>query len=165
MPGRANRQSKLVNSARYLGQRAGIPTDAERSPSKSTLAATTPTRDLHPCPRRNIAIIYTHLKRTVAVVAMLRWAAESSSFNSQRATWRTFQIITRLEITNPEGSTQTLVPVPAVKAGWFKSLGNEGEESASQRAARRHARREMHRSADRDRCALKPVRVLRRARR
>jgi len=140
------------------------PTDAERSPSKLTLAATTPTRDLHPCPRRNIAIIYTHLKRTVAVVAMPRWAAESSSFNSQPGTWRTFQIITRLEITNPEGNTQTLVPVPAVKADWFKSLGNEGEESASQRPAWQHARHEMHRSADRDRCALKPVHVLRRAR-
>src|SRR6476469_9483327 len=140
-----------LNSARYLGQHAAPPTDAERSPSKLTLAATTATRDLHPCPRRYIAIIYTHLKRTVAVAAMPRWAAESSSFNSQPGTWRTFQIITRLEITNPEGNTQTLVPVPAVKADWFKSLGNEGEESASQRAARRHARHEMHRSADRDR--------------
>ena len=132
-----------LNSARYLGQRAAPPTDAERSPSKLTLAATTATRDLHPCPRRYIAIIYTHLKRTVAVAAMPRWAAESSSFNSQPGTWRTFQIITRLEITNPEGNTQTLVPVPAVKADWFKSLGNEGEESASQRAARRHARHEI----------------------
>src|SRR6478609_11233569 len=56
-----------LNSARYLGQHAAPPTDAERSPSKLTLAATTPTRDLHPCPRRYIAIIYTHLKRTVAV--------------------------------------------------------------------------------------------------
>ena len=39
-----------LNSARYLGQHAAPPTDAERSPSKLTLAATTPTRDLHPFP-------------------------------------------------------------------------------------------------------------------
>ena len=60
---------------------------------------------------------------------MPRWAAESSSFNSQPGTWRTFQISTRLEITNPEGNTQTLAPVAAVKADWFKSLGKKAKKA------------------------------------
>lgn len=58
--------------------------------------------------------------------ALPRWASASGAFNPQPGTWRTFQIVTRLEIAKPEGTTQAWVPVPAVnEADWFKSLGSE----------------------------------------
>src|SRR5262249_25441324 len=58
--------------------------------------------------------------------AMPRWASASGAFDVRPGTWRTFEVVTRLEITDPEGKTQAWVPVPAVnEPGWFKSLGSE----------------------------------------
>ncbi len=71
----------------------------------------------------------TFLQGTAAIplaVAMPHWAMASGAFNPQPGAWRTFQIVTRLEIANPEGKTQAWVPVPAVnEAEWFKSLGSQ----------------------------------------
>jgi len=71
----------------------------------------------------------TFLQGTAAIplaVAMPHWAMASGAFNPQPGAWRTFQVVTRLEIANPEGKTQAWVPVPAVnEAEWFKSLGSE----------------------------------------
>lgn len=50
----------------------------------------------------------------------------SAAFNPQPGAWRTFDLVTRLEIAKPEGKTQAWVPVPAVnEADWFKSLGSQ----------------------------------------
>jgi transglutaminase-like putative cysteine protease len=50
----------------------------------------------------------------------------SAAFDPQPGAWRTFEIVTRLEIAKPEGKTQAWVPVPAVnEADWFKSLGSQ----------------------------------------
>lgn len=50
----------------------------------------------------------------------------SAAFNPQPGAWRTFDVVTRLEIAKPEGKTQAWVPVPAVnEADWFKSLGSQ----------------------------------------
>ncbi|HYC16556.1 MAG TPA: transglutaminase family protein [Pseudolabrys sp.] len=58
--------------------------------------------------------------------ALPRWASAAGDFNPQPGPWRTFQIVTRLEIAKPEGKTQAWVPVPAVnEADWFKSLGSD----------------------------------------
>ena len=57
------------------------------------------------------------LQGTAAIplaVAMPRWATASGAFNLQPGSWRTFQVVTRLEIADPEGRTQAWVPVPAV---------------------------------------------------
>lgn len=56
-------------------------------------------------------------------VALPHWASASGAFDIQPGSWRTFQIVTRLEIAGPEGRTQAWVPVPAVnEPDWFKSL-------------------------------------------
>ncbi|HWK96837.1 MAG TPA: transglutaminase-like domain-containing protein [Pseudolabrys sp.] len=50
----------------------------------------------------------------------------SAAFDPQPGAWRTFEIVTKLEIAKPEGKTQAWVPVPAVnEADWFKSLGSQ----------------------------------------
>jgi transglutaminase-like putative cysteine protease len=55
-----------------------------------------------------------------------RLASAYGAFNPQPGPWRSFEVVTRLEIAKPEGKTQAWVPVPAVnEAEWFKSLGSE----------------------------------------
>jgi hypothetical protein len=75
------------------------------------------------------------LKGSVAIplaAALPRWALASGAFNPEPGPWRTFQIVTRLEIAKPEGKTQAWVPVPAVnEADWFKSLGSQWNGNGS----------------------------------
>ena len=50
----------------------------------------------------------------------------SAAFDPQPGAWRTFDVVTKLEIAKPEGKTQAWVPVPTVnEADWFKSLGSQ----------------------------------------
>lgn len=69
----------------------------------------------------------TLLKASAAVTltaGLPRFA--SAAFNPQPGAWRTFDLVTKLEIAKPEGKTQAWVPVPAVnEADWFKSLGSQ----------------------------------------
>lgn len=69
------------------------------------------------------------LKTTAAAslaAGLPRWAVAAGGFDPQPGAWRTFEIVTRLEIAKPEGKTQAWIPVPAVnEAAWFKSLGSE----------------------------------------
>lgn len=71
----------------------------------------------------------TLLKAGAAVTltaGLPRFAAAAGNFNPQPGNWRTFDIVTRVEILKPEGKVQSWVPVPAVnEADWFKSLGSE----------------------------------------
>jgi hypothetical protein len=59
----------------------------------------------------------------VALTAGLpRFAAADSAFAPQPGMWRQFEVVTRLEIANPEGQTQAWVPLPSVnESAWFKS--------------------------------------------
>lgn len=62
----------------------------------------------------------------VSLTAGLPRFASASGFNPQPGAWRTFEIVTKLEIAKPEGKTQAWVPVPAVnEADWFRSLGSQ----------------------------------------
>jgi transglutaminase-like putative cysteine protease len=55
-----------------------------------------------------------------------RFAFAYGQFNPEPGAWRTFEVVTKLEIAKPEGKTQAWIPVPSVnEAGWFKSLGSE----------------------------------------
>lgn len=71
----------------------------------------------------------TVLKAGAAVslsAGLPRIASAYGAFNPQPGPWRSFEIVTRLEIAKPEGKTQAWVPVPAVnEAEWFKPLGSE----------------------------------------
>jgi transglutaminase-like putative cysteine protease len=63
----------------------------------------------------------------VSAAAALPYVARADvGFQPQPDAWRNFQIVTRLEIAQPEGKTQAWIPVPAVnEQDWFKSLGSE----------------------------------------
>src|SRR3569833_72615 len=71
----------------------------------------------------------TLLKAGAAVTlsaGLPRLASAAGAFNPVPGNWRTFEIVTRLEIAKPEGKTKAWIPVPAVnEASWFKSLGSE----------------------------------------
>ena len=48
------------------------------------------------------------------------------SFDPQPGAWRSFQVVTRVEIAQADGKAQAWIPVPAVnEQEWFKSLGSE----------------------------------------
>src|SRR5262245_38528915 len=52
--------------------------------------------------------------------------ALAQTFAPRPGPWRTFQIVTRLEIANPEGKVQVWIPLPAVnESEWTRPLGNE----------------------------------------
>jgi transglutaminase-like putative cysteine protease len=71
----------------------------------------------------------TLLKAGAAVTltaGLPRFASAAGTFNPTPGNWRTFEIVTKLEIAKPEGKTRAWIPVPAVnEAEWFKSLGSE----------------------------------------
>lgn len=50
-------------------------------------------------------------------------AAESIAFDPEPGPWRTFDVVTRIEIAKPDGKMQAWIPVPSVnETAWFKSL-------------------------------------------
>jgi transglutaminase-like putative cysteine protease len=63
----------------------------------------------------------------MSVAAALPSAARAQAgFAPQPGAWRTFQIVTRLEIANAAGKTQAWIPIPAVnEQDWFKSLDSQ----------------------------------------
>ena len=70
----------------------------------------------------------TFLQAGVAVSlsgGLPRLASASGAFDPQPGRWRSFEIITKLEIVKPSGGMQAWVPLPSVnEADWFKSLGS-----------------------------------------
>jgi transglutaminase-like putative cysteine protease len=53
-------------------------------------------------------------------------ASAQGAFAPQPGVWRSFQVVTRLEIAKPEGKTQAWVPLPSVnEKEWFKSEGSQ----------------------------------------
>ncbi|MFA6265555.1 MAG: transglutaminase domain-containing protein [Pseudolabrys sp.] len=71
----------------------------------------------------------TLLKAGAAVTlsaGLPRFASAAGNFNPQPGNWRTFEVVTTLQIAKPAATTQAWVPVPAVnEADWFKSLGSK----------------------------------------
>jgi len=56
-----------------------------------------------------------------AAMACPRLAAAQSSFAPKTGTWRTFETVTRLEISQPAGAVQAWVPLPSFKSDdWFR---------------------------------------------
>jgi transglutaminase-like putative cysteine protease len=62
--------------------------------------------------------------------------AQDRSFAPRPGQWRTFEIVTRLEIADAGGGTQAWVPVPAVDAGWQQSLDSTWTGNAAEAALR-----------------------------
>jgi transglutaminase-like putative cysteine protease len=57
-----------------------------------------------------------------AAAALPRFAQAQATYAPKPGTWRQFEIVTKLEITKPNGKVQAWIPVPSVnEAGWFKS--------------------------------------------
>jgi len=71
----------------------------------------------------------TLLKASAAIsltAGLPRLASAYGAFNPQPGPWRSFEIVTKLEIAKPAGQTQAWVPAPSVnEVDWFKSLGSE----------------------------------------
>ncbi len=56
--------------------------------------------------------------------ALPRWAF-AQSFEPQPGHWRTFELVTRVEILKPAGGARAWVPIPLVESGWQKPLANQ----------------------------------------
>jgi transglutaminase-like putative cysteine protease len=57
-----------------------------------------------------------------AAVALPRFASAQGAFAPQPGVWRSYQVVTRLEIAQAEGKTQAWIPLPSVnEKDWFKS--------------------------------------------
>ncbi len=57
-----------------------------------------------------------------AAVALPGRAKAETAFIAKPGSWRAFEIVTRIEVTKPEGKVQAWIPVPSVnEAEWFKS--------------------------------------------
>src|SRR5262245_51775767 len=69
------------------------------------------------------------LKAGAALTAAITLPSSASAqvaFAPKPGAWRTFQIVTRLEIAKPAGKVQAWIPLPAVnEAEWSRPLGNE----------------------------------------
>ena len=60
-----------------------------------------------------------------AAIALPPAARADINFDPQPGAWRTFDVVTRMEIGRAAGKTQAWIPVPAVnERDWFKSLGS-----------------------------------------
>jgi transglutaminase-like putative cysteine protease len=60
-----------------------------------------------------------------AVLTLPQSGRADIAFEPHPGAWRTFEVVTRMEIANPDGKSQAWIPVPAVnEQDWFKSLGS-----------------------------------------
>jgi hypothetical protein len=65
------------------------------------------------------------LKGGLAVSALALLPRTSFGFAPKPQGWRSFQVVTRVELAAVKGKPQAWVPVPAVnEADWFKPLGS-----------------------------------------
>src|SRR5215204_728002 len=68
-------------------------------------------------------------------------ALAQAAFAPTPGAWRTFQIVTRLEVAQPEGKVQAWVPLPSVnEADWFRSFGSEWQTKAKSAELRQDAK-------------------------
>lgn len=68
----------------------------------------------------------------IAAIGMLPKAASAAGeFAPRPGQWRRFEIMTRVEIRNPRGTTQAWIPVPSLnEPAWVRSEGNEWSTNA-----------------------------------
>ncbi len=67
-----------------------------------------------------------------AAVALPSAARADINFEPRPGAWRTFEVVTRMEIGEAERKTQAWIPVPAVnEPEWFKSLGSQWTTNGS----------------------------------
>jgi transglutaminase-like putative cysteine protease len=65
-------------------------------------------------------------------------ARGETAFAPTPGAWRTFELVTRVEIAQPAGSVQAWVPVPAVdEPDWFRPMGSEWKTNAATAAIAR----------------------------
>jgi transglutaminase-like putative cysteine protease len=58
--------------------------------------------------------------------------AQQKEFNpTQGEKWRSFEIVTRVEIVKPTGISRAWIPVPAVDEGWQRTVGNAWSGNAA----------------------------------
>jgi transglutaminase-like putative cysteine protease len=76
-----------------------------------------------------------------AVAALPRGVLAQTPFAPFSGAWRTFEIVTRLEIAQPKGQVQAWVPLPSVnEADWFRTIGSEWRTNAKSAEVRRDAK-------------------------
>src|ERR1700682_2292738 len=74
---------------------------------------------------------------TLPRAAFAQAAFAQAAFAPKPGSWRTFEIVTRLEVANQNGPAQAWIPVPSVnEADWFKTLDNKWTPTASAALAR-----------------------------
>jgi transglutaminase-like putative cysteine protease len=72
-----------------------------------------------------------------AAAALPRGAFAQATFAPKPGEWRSFEIVTRLEVANQGGPAQAWVPIPSVnEAGWFKMLDNQWTSNGKATLAR-----------------------------
>src|SRR5437868_8478305 len=70
--------------------------------------------------RRNFLIT-----ATAAAAASLSRNGSAQTFAPQPGRWRTFELVTRIELTKPEGTPRAWIPIPVVDTSWQKPLSNQ----------------------------------------
>ena len=55
-------------------------------------------------------------------IATMPRAASAQSFDPQPGRWRTYELVTRVDLQKPAGGARVWVPIPAVDAGWQRPL-------------------------------------------
>jgi transglutaminase-like putative cysteine protease len=67
-----------------------------------------------------------------AAIAVPRWAAaQQLPFDPQPKGWRTFELVSRVEIPNPKGATTVWIPLPSIESEYQDSRGNEWQSNAT----------------------------------
>ena len=66
-------------------------------------------------------------------LAATPFALRAQSTVDSTSNWRTFEVVTRLEITDPTGQVEAWVPLPLMqKTAWFETLSNDIGGNAEQ---------------------------------
>jgi transglutaminase-like putative cysteine protease len=62
---------------------------------------------------------------TPLLAGLPRWAlAQQLPFEPKRGNWRTFEVVSRVEVVKPEGATTVWIPLPSVESDYQDVLGN-----------------------------------------
>jgi transglutaminase-like putative cysteine protease len=62
---------------------------------------------------------------TPLLAGLPRWAlAQQLPFEPKRGSWRTFEVVSRVEVVKPEGATTVWIPLPSVESDYQDVLGN-----------------------------------------
>src|SRR5690348_14003116 len=65
--------------------------------------------------------------------------AQERTFTPRPGTWRTFEVITAIEIVDAGAGSQAWIPIPGVDTNWQKSLDSRWTGNMKDAAIRTHA--------------------------